>query len=136
MLNTRQPVATMSTCCSNSVYSLHLAVQRDMWNSCLDWLMTCCVEYWLNTFNMCVETKVVWWKPGHNRCLANRGMGGQNYTMTLISCTIQLVLFGVIRSRMYWCTENARYYDHKHQGKQNMHSRITEHGSRLVPHHW
>ena len=66
-------------------------------------------------------------------CLANREMRGRSYTMTLISCTIQLVLSGVIRR--YWCTENARYYDHKHKGKQNMHSGIAELGSMLVPHH-
>ena len=57
-------------------------------------------------------------------CLANREMGGRNYTMTLISRTVQLVLFGVIRR--YWCTENARYYDHKHKGKQNIPSGIAE----------
>jgi len=44
--------------------------------------------------------------------------------MTLISRTVQLVLFGVIRR--YWCTENARYYDHKHKGKQNIPSGIAE----------
>jgi hypothetical protein len=35
-------------------------------------------------------------------------------------------MFGMIISRRYWCTENARYCDHKHKGKQNMNFGIAE----------
>jgi hypothetical protein len=70
------------------------------------------------------------WKPKWSsenlgiRCALPTEKWGKKLHNDPYQLAVQLVLFGVIRR--YWCTENARYYDHKHTGKQNMHSGIAE----------